>query len=315
MNIEIVRAMNDVVLQALYNKGQETICTLAALKLHIEKAGIVATPDEIVMHLYAMEGSNEIVKTKNSNDLDAWGLHPVIRNGMDNRVTQNGDGAEFHQRMAVQHLKNITEQLGEDVMIVNVKTTPEKQVTAKLTEMREAGVEKIGTLNNLFAVGLMMAHYSFEWASLEGQVVRNGTGYYDPLASVVFVDEEGQPVQPTKTVSYFDEETQRRCYIVVVYPGLNIVIHDRYRMNSDAFVLVCTSDVHCARNSLGMEPAWAEGVTYDFVMLCRMLGFEYDRARNEVYLPRERKENAFEIGLQGSNAVANKIRKMQGAKA
>lgn len=200
--------------------------------------------------------------------------------------------------------------------VVYVKLLTEAHVKTAMKLNRDDKREKITSLNNLFAVALQQTHYELKSDALSDEELNNGTGYYDPLCDAIFLDEDGQPVQSTKTVRYLDEKTSRRLYIVVVYPGMNVIIHDRYSFTEDGFggTLVCTSGVNYAKQAIGMEPCWSEDCMYDFVMACRMFGFEYDRRSNEVYMPRERKENAFEIGLRGSQELTHRIRKMQGAK-
>ena len=203
------------------------------------------------------------------------------------------------------------------VVTIRVKSNSAEAVQAKMSANYEEGRTKITSLNNLFAVGLIHAHYEFEASDLDGEDIGNGTGYYDPLTSAVFLDENGVAVEGTKTVRFLDEETHRRLYIVVVHPGMNVIIHDRYSFTENGFggTLVCTSGITYARNAIGMEPAWSEGCMYDFVMACRMFGFEYDRRANEVFMPRGRVQNAFELGLEGAQEITRRIRKMQGAKA
>uniref|UniRef100_A0AAU7PFE3 Uncharacterized protein n=1 Tax=Burkholderia phage vB_BgluM-SURPRISE13 TaxID=3159457 RepID=A0AAU7PFE3_9VIRU len=343
MNNENIIKMNNVILRALFNKGQETTCTLAAIKLHIKKAGIEATQDEVLIQLYAMENNGELQKTKNSNDWDAWGLSLVTRTNMFRVMEQNPLVFDDERLEAIEKMNSNDARLeatrtltqerinaaygispaGEmkmnkkNVLTINVKTNSDEAVEAKMTSNYEEGRTKIVGLNNLFAVGLIHAHYEFEASDVQDEDIGNGTGYYDPLTSAVFIDEQGVAVSGTKTVRFLDEKSYRRLYIIVVHPGMNVIIHDRFSFTEKGFAgtLVCTTGVNCARQAIGMEPAWAEGCLYDFVMACRMFGFEYDRRSNEVYMPRRRVENAFEIGLQGAQEITNRIRKMQGAQA
>lgn len=315
MNNENIIKMSNVILRALFNKGQETICTLAAIKLHIAKAGIEATQDEVLIQLYAMENNGELQKTKNSNDWDAWGLSLATRTNMFRVMEQNP-----HEQVNVAFGISPAGEKKMDkknVLTIRVKTNSDEAVEAKMTSNYDEGRTKIVGLNNLFAVGLIHAHYEFEANDLQGEDIGNGTGYYDPLTTAVFLDEQGVAVSGTKTVRFLDEKSYRRLYIIVVHPGMNVIVHDRFSFTEKGFAgtLVCTSGVNCARQAIGMEPAWSEGCLYDFVMACRMFGFEYDRRSNEVYMPRHRVENAFEIGLQGAQEVTNRIRKMQGAQA
>ncbi|BAS05002.1 hypothetical protein [Ralstonia phage RSF1] len=179
----------------------------------------------------------------------------------------------------------------DSILVVRVH---DSDVEASMKSNYDQGRDKIAGLNNLFAVGCMHADYEIT-AKLPTEEVSNSTGYFDPLASATFVCHDGETVVAGKTVRFLDERTHRRLYIIVVVPGMNVIIHDRYSFTENGFagVLACTSDVSGAREFIGMEPVWSEGCQYDFVMACRLFGFEYDRSKNEVYMPRERKQNFF----------------------
>lgn len=331
--------LTNAILFALFDNNQEIRCTLAVIQIRVKQQAVVATDVEILNALAHLEQDGYVEKNKCDDDKVRWSITSVTFAHLSLAIAAHPDltlPINHPRRLVCLDQLNLLKQWkdaakdanevssspqffseknmqNENALMITVKTVTDEAVKAKMDQNYAEGKTKIASLNNLFAIGLQQAHYEFEEDALQGENPRNGTGYYDPLDSAIFLDENGQPVQSTKTVRFLDRETLRRVYILVIYPGMNLIIHDRYRGDSDSFALVCTSNVPGARAAIGMEPAWAEDTMYDFVNACRMFGFEYDRGRNEVYMPRERKQNAFEVGLENAQAVTRRIRKMQGA--
>jgi len=205
-----------------------------------------------------------------------------------NQMLNNGTD-ELHRRAAVHNLEN---SMDKDIRI-NVTFNSDEAVALKMKEMYDMGREKIQSLNNLFETGLIHAHYEFDEAAVSDIDVGNGTGYYDPLAKAFFINEHGVAIGTGRSVRFLDTKSNRRLWIVVVQPGKNIIVHDRFS-GGEKGMLVCTSSLSGARDVIGMAPAWTDGCTYDFVMACRLFGFEYDRSKNEVYMPHERNENGID---------------------
>lgn len=203
------------------------------------------------------------------------------------------DDASVERRI---HNASEGEVMEDTTLKISVRFHSDEDVAAKMKEMRDAGREKITSLNNCFAVGLMQTHYEIDAASVEGVEIGNGTGYYDPLAKAIFINEHGVAIGTGRSVRFLDTKSNRRLWIVVVKPGKNIIVHDRFS-GAERGTFVCTTDLNNARDIIGMEPAWADGCTYDLAMACRLFGFEYDRRVNEVYMPRERKENGIDMML------------------
>jgi hypothetical protein len=151
--------------------------------------------------------------------------------------------------------------------------------------------DRIDNLNELFNVGRTHADYFVSQEEFEKEARTNGTGYFDPLITAIFHDENGQPVPVNSGISMWDPKTNRRLFVVVIDQGNNLIVHDRYAPgNRDC--LVVTSKVN-GQALLGMEPCWTPKVMFDFVNCCRMFGFEYDRHANTIYFPRWKKDNWF----------------------
>lgn len=146
-------------------------------------------------------------------------------------------------------------------------------------------------LDTVMEFGAAHADYHVIDTEFEKENRGNGTGYYDPVADAMFVDADGKALPVNSSVYIHDTKTNRRLYVIVLMYGNNLVIHDRYSMESRT-VFVMTSQ--CSANDLiGMNPAWNDGCLYDLIGLSRLLGFEFDRTTNTVYAPRWKKNNWF----------------------
>ncbi|YP_009213053.1 hypothetical protein AVU38_gp204 [Ralstonia phage RSL2] len=302
------------IINALFNEGQEISCTLAAIKHKVARQAVVATEEEILETLTGLMNQGKIELTKNVSDNDAWMLLQDTRNELLEKSMDKQELAAPPAEIKIEE-DTISRRVNIDLDVLNVvvKTITEEDVVASMRNNRDQGREKITSLNNLFAVGLQQANYEFDMAAVEGEDIGTGMGYYDPLAAAVFLDEQGQKVTAGKTVRFLDEKTHRRLYIVVLQPGMNVIIHDRFSFTENGFggTLVCTTDATGARDYIGMEPAWSEGCMYDFVMACRLFGFEYDRSKNEVYMPRERKQNLFVSNIEFQLNASHRFMKKQ----
>lgn len=310
-----MNSIDNAILNALFNREQEISVTTPALVLKLKNAGVEASDEQMTKEISNLIAQRKIDVVRNSQNKVAYQLKDWVRVRIlagsfdlssEARVSEN-DSVVYHK------LGDKTSWLFDHLKKVKVKTVSEDEVKKAMRDHLSLGHGKISDLNNLFALGLLQANYEFGMDAVEGEVIGNGTGYYDGLAAALFIDEKGEKVTTGKTIRFLDEKSLRRLYIVVVCPGMNVIIHDRYSFTEDGFggTLVCTSDAPGAREYIGMEPAWAQGCTYDFVMACRLFGFEYDRSKNEVYMPRERKQNLFvsnvEFHLSASKRFMKKL--------
>lgn len=164
-------------------------------------------------------------------------------------------------------------------------------INAFLKDHRENVEKKMTSLDDCFQIGCSVANFTIYQDDFASHKVGNGTGYYDPLMDAIFTDAEGNEVPASSSIATIDSATNRRVLIFVIRSGENIVIHDRYSQNSGSpVVLVMTGGAYWG-NILGMSPAWAEGVNYDLAMCAKLLGFEYSRHEDKVYVPYSKPTN------------------------
>lgn len=157
---------------------------------------------------------------------------------------------------------------------------------------------KLTTTDGILEIACQLADYTIGSAPFTAHKLTNGTGYYDPLTTVLFEDNEGNEIEGGCTISGFDTVTSRRVLMLVIEPGMNIVIHDRFKTHLREQAIVLSSAIPCMRDAIGMNTAWSGNNHHDLAMMAKFFGFEYSRSDNYVYLPSERTENSMKLGIR-----------------
>lgn len=202
---------------------------------------------------------------------------------------------------------------------MNVTITAAKKTIAVARSMVDTTMQYISALRGEYGdrtsslravvdIGIAGVDYFLKDSTIfEGGELSNGTGYYDPLTRAVFVDETGCNVPAGNTVYMYDSVTNRRLYVVIVVPGLNVIYHERYSKDDPRYIIVMTASIPGMREGAGMTPCWTEGCIYDLVMASHLFGLEYDRTGNSVYVPHGIEPHSIARGMQIAKHVRSKI--------
>lgn len=146
---------------------------------------------------------------------------------------------------------------------------------------------KFDSLHEMFGIALLCSDFVLAENDLAAAKIANGTGYYDPLKSAIFTYND-EVIGTGRTISTTDIVTKRRLYIVVIKPGVNFILHDRYPQDAERVCLVSTSPVPLARILVGMSSnVWCDGILVDMVAAGDFFGFEIDRMDSRVFIPHE----------------------------
>lgn len=167
-----------------------------------------------------------------------------------------------------------------------------EEVVTALTKQKFGDTRFIGSiLNDVFATALMHADYYVSDEQIAAVEIGNGTGYYDPLMSAVFLGDDGQPIPQFSSVAIADRKTNRRLYLIVVNKGVNIIVHDRHAPRDQNDVrLVKTGGP--ATELLNMNKPLSSDSDSSIVRAAIIFGFELDH-NNRVYVPVWKTNNWF----------------------
>lgn len=96
------------------------------------------------------------------------------------------------------------------------------------------------------------------------------------------------------TVGIADRVNKRDVYVMVNAMGDNYVIYQKSPDEAPVGeVAIIASPL--VRRSMRMYPTWKDGNTHDKVMMCSLLGFEYDSADDEILTPHGMVESAMTL--------------------
>lgn len=169
--------------------------------------------------------------------------------------------------------------------------------------------KKFDSLNEMFGIATMLADFKIPESSFVAALIANGTGYYDPMIYATFTY-DGEVIGTGRTISAVDIRTNRRLFIVVLKPGVNVVIHDRFPQTSTRTCLVATTPTQSARALIGMtQSVWEDGVVIDMVNAGDFFGFEIDRRNAQVYIPYERTINKIRAAINMFAEADSKLKK------
>lgn len=156
----------------------------------------------------------------------------------------------------------------------------------------------IGDLNDMFSLAAVHADYEVDSLKFAELDAGNGTGYYDPLITALFHNEIGQGIPDGSSVFIYDANTKRRLYVIVLYRGVNIILHDRYtsshEVGGDHHTTTIVATGGPAKKLLRMNPAWSINNKVDLINAAEIFGFEVDRINSKgVYVPFGKADNWF----------------------
>lgn len=180
-----------------------------------------------------------------------------------------------------------------NAVAVVVVVAAQSDEMVKTNQIGYTSTKMVDKVEDVFNLALHHATYMAPHTMFDEANFANGTGYYDPLMTVGFVDEEGNPVPKFSSVALVDLKTNRRLYLIVLDHGRNIIVHDRFSQTptSKNTTLVATGDA--ATRLLNLSSCWSEN-THDLVQAATIFGLEYDKRSNSVYVPMFRKVNWFQ---------------------
>lgn len=168
----------------------------------------------------------------------------------------------------------------------------------KTTQDIRTSKQFIGDLNDLFSLAAVHADYEVNSVKFAEVETGNGAGYYDPLISAMFHDETGRGIPDGSSVFINDVATKRRLYVVVLYRGINLIVHDRFESNDgeggDHHTTTIVATGGPAKKLLRMNPVWSIGNRVDLINAAEFFGFEVDRINNKgIYVPFGKTDNWF----------------------
>jgi hypothetical protein len=178
--------------------------------------------------------------------------------------------------------------------VIYVATTSDVEIE-KAMNIRICGAgDRLTSLDLFFNMARLHADYVVTKDEFLKADRTNGTGYFNPLQSAIFVDANGIMVPVNSGIALWDPATDRRIFVVVLEPGLNIVVHDKISKNDrhQRATIIATSKVN-VQGILGMNPVWEESNIHDLLHAARLFGFEFDRHSNSIIVPTRRVANWF----------------------
>lgn len=184
-------------------------------------------------------------------------------------------------------------------LIIKVVPIDAQTVVVHMKDHLDFKNDGVSSLDVLFTLGRCHADYVAPEFDYEFVLLGDGTDYYRAVTSAIFEDDKGFAISNNSAVSIFDHNTNKRLYVIVLEKGNNIVVHDllprahKRRDPTDGVnALVANSKVD-HQTLLGMNPGWVEHCVYDLAMCARMFGFTFNRFKDTVDVPRERRDNWF----------------------
>lgn len=161
-------------------------------------------------------------------------------------------------------------------LVINVYKNSEPTPDGRSTQ--------ISNLQELLESVVHYSDYRIDITSkLDYSTIGNGTGYYDPLATAIFVDQHGDVAEDNSILYIHDTRTDRSLFIIILRKGTNIIIHDRYP-HFDNGVMVVTGGP--LTKVLGMNPCWTNDIPSDLVKAAEIFGYEVVRNDKPVIVIR-----------------------------
>ncbi|BCM95253.1 hypothetical protein [Burkholderia phage FLC6] len=209
----------------------------------------------------------------------------------------------------------MNQQLAKAINIIPVHAVTAKSVVARMEMFMNREGEQTAKLSDVFSAGCLCADYTaaeVSAAQFTEKLQGNEPAYYGRFNSTMFIDDEGNPVPPCSTIYMVDPLNFRKLYIVVAFPGLNIVYYETKPNGAQDYTVDLVSNIENAKLANHMEPEWKEFCLHDLVTAAQMFGFEYDKDDDEVRIPPGRPANSFVLARNAGAATMEMVRTMMG---
>lgn len=157
-----------------------------------------------------------------------------------------------------------------------------------------------GTFINLsqaFEAGCHQADFQIVVDGLHVDTDIATTELFKHYTTLQFQLENGSLLQTGDTIGVFDRVNYRMAYVVVLWPGHNLVYYTHASIDereSDIRLHATTTMQRASR----IMPNWRDGNHYDKIMLANLFGFAYSKENNTIQIPKGIVDSAFSLAKQ-----------------
>lgn len=145
------------------------------------------------------------------------------------------------------------------------------------------------TFSDLFIMGCHMADYQLMIEPL-GPI--ESVDLFGQYSGAMFVNPDGTVVGTASTVAIFDALNNRMAYLVVLWPGKNMIYYSVKPMEEDGQVIHLIADP-LVRKSQNIEDGWTSDNVFDMIALSSIFGFKFNKQIGAVEIPTKLVENSF----------------------
>lgn len=185
-----------------------------------------------------------------------------------------------------------------DSIVFHVAPMDSMRVVGYMEEYRSKMGDNVASLAHALGLGTLMADYHLELTEFDHanpDSKENLEEIYMQFRTGTFIDQHGGLVRPGFTVGINDRVNKRDIYILVGMPGHNVVFYQLTPDNAKVTKIGLLAHDNM-RRALRMSPEWKDGNNHDKVMMCSLIGFDYDRNDDEIIVPHGRLESGASLG-------------------
>jgi hypothetical protein len=178
--------------------------------------------------------------------------------------------------------------------VIYVATTSDIEIEKAMNIRITGAGDLLSSLDLFFNIARLHSDYAVSKEEFLKADRTDSDGGYTSILSAIFVDFAGKPVPVNSGIALWDPDSDRRLFVVILEPGVNILVYDKLRKDERNLQAVLLSAAEFdVGGLLGMKSRWEESNIHDLLNCARLFGFEFDRNSNCVVVPTKRATNWF----------------------